>query len=282
MADPGATLEGLPPVQTEASPDAEQAPHQDDGVEQPTAGTETDNVLDLLRVQAKAAPDPSTPEFWETEVDVRVGERTERMSLDDMRKGAMRQADYTRKTQELARERGLVSEAVEFHRAFKDDPQGFARYLASKAGLISEDGAETLKGVTVYTDAEIEAQVAARLETALAEHPDVTAARDQQGVQLVARVLDGIEQKWQMPLSTENRRLVLEEAQRRGTTDLELVFESLLLRANQIAQARQSAQRSAPTRPGAGAPLESNTAPKIVTVQDAWEAAERELSGTVA
>ena len=283
QASSGETPAPLPGDGTQAEAGAEQAPGltTDDG--QSKAGTVDDLLGELEGSQPTLAVDPSKPEFWQLEVEVATDEGPKRMSLKDMRDGAMMRADYTRKTQEVARERQLVKEAVEFHQAFRDNPMDFARYLAGKAGLIEEGTQVPNTSIKVYTEDEIEVKVAERLEKAVQEHPEVLAARNVTALTAVDQVFAGIEAKYASPISPANRLKVLEEATRRGTTDIELVFESMLLRASQNAAERNKARQAAPPSGGMGGGITPPSAPPAInSVEDAFKLAMKELSGTVA
>ncbi len=66
---------------------------------------------------------------------VNVGGRQQQVTLEDLTKGYMRQADYTRKTQELARERQEVSQMQALAAALERDPRTTLAALASALGV---------------------------------------------------------------------------------------------------------------------------------------------------
>lgn len=68
-------------------------------------------------------------------VDIVVNGETITVPLSELRNGYMRQADYTRKTQQIAAERELVQWAREMQEAFRADPAGSLRYLQEQLGL---------------------------------------------------------------------------------------------------------------------------------------------------
>jgi hypothetical protein len=280
-ATPSATPEAQPADGTQAEATVEHAATSGQD-EHPTTGTSADELLSTLKEETPAAPTIDSPDFWNTEVEVETEEGLKRMSLDELRKGNMMRADYTRKTQDLARERGLVSEAVEFHKAFREDPQGFARFIASKAGLIDDQGV-SIDGIQIYTSDQLEAEVEKRLAERLETHPDVAKARTTQAMETVNNMFAELETTYGT-ISKDNRLAVLREAQRRGTSDIGLVFESMLMRATQLAAARKDVKQAAPAKPG-GTP-ETETAPTgpegKLTLEQAFKLAEKELSGTAA
>lgn len=66
---------------------------------------------------------------------VLVGGKEEKVTFDDLQKGYMRQADYTRKTQELAREREGVAELNALRSALERDPRATLVALAGALGV---------------------------------------------------------------------------------------------------------------------------------------------------
>lgn len=66
---------------------------------------------------------------------VRVGGREEKVTLDQALEGHMRQADYTRKTQELAAERNELTQMRALQTALERNPQATLAALASALGV---------------------------------------------------------------------------------------------------------------------------------------------------
>lgn len=66
---------------------------------------------------------------------VLVGGKEEKVTFEDLQKGYMRQADYTRKTQELAREREEVTELRALRAALERDPRTTLVALAQALGV---------------------------------------------------------------------------------------------------------------------------------------------------
>jgi len=113
------TLESIGLVQptpdTTVTPAVEGKPAQTDPVE--TVATEPDPAP-----QATTEPtEPATPAPEELEIEG-IG----KVKIDDIKewhKGNLRQSDYTRKTQELAKQREELAEAVEVFNYLKENPQ---------------------------------------------------------------------------------------------------------------------------------------------------------------
>jgi hypothetical protein len=281
LAEPVEPQADLPSDQEDAEPTPEQAPEK---TEEHPEGNEVEGLLDILAEEAAQAPTVKTddPDFWNTEVEIELDGESKRITLDELRKGSMMRADYTRKTQEVARERALLSEAADFHKAFREDPDGFARYLAQKAGLLEEEAGNAPEGVRLFTEDEIEAKVAERLEQAIAEHPDIKAAQQEQALVAVDHAFGRLEDRLGSKLNNQHRIAILQEAKRRGVSDIELVFDSLLLRAQQSASQRGQAKQSASTRPGATPPTEVEAPPKkVASIEEAWALAVEELAESV-
>lgn len=76
---------------------------------------------------------------WTTVKDQKVAIKVDgqemEVTLEELRNGYMRQADYTRKTQETAAMRQAADWAVQVQKAFQADPEGTLQYLARAAGL---------------------------------------------------------------------------------------------------------------------------------------------------
>ncbi|HEY4252312.1 MAG TPA: hypothetical protein VGM87_13960 [Roseomonas sp.] len=73
-------------------------------VEEPDEGAEAE-VEPEEADPAETEEDSTEPDPEKTLVTVQIGDKTERLPLAEVTKGYLRQADYTRKTQELAKER---------------------------------------------------------------------------------------------------------------------------------------------------------------------------------
>ena len=72
-------------------------------------------------------------------VEVRVGGETFEVPLAELKNGYMRQADYTRKTQALARDAEMVRWAQDVQSALQDDPQGTLMFLARQLGVTLDE-----------------------------------------------------------------------------------------------------------------------------------------------
>lgn len=116
------TLESIGSVQptpdTTVTPEVEGQSAQTDPIE--TVATETEPTLEATTEPIEPT-EPATPALQELEIEG-IG----KVKIDDIKewqKGNLRQSDYTRKTQELARQREELAEAVEVFNYLKENPQ---------------------------------------------------------------------------------------------------------------------------------------------------------------
>ena len=223
--------------------------------------------------------DVSSPEFLETKVTIDTVSGPETLTIAELQKGYMRQADYTRKTQDAAEQRRAATDAVEFYETFKTDPAEFARTIAVRAGLI-EEGAQPIKNIEVAkipTPESLEEMVEQRVQERLQSEPALKEAQLVKAREAVRATFDNIESEHKVKLSDGDRRAVIQEANRRGTTDLGLVFEAMLSRYN----SQRSRRGAAPARPTSSATGETPAEERVPqTIAEAFAAAEAEYAGT--
>lgn len=100
--------------------------------------TETDTAVE------STATTPDTwdwTEFGERHVTVRVDGQEQAVPLREAMESYMRQADYTRKTQQLATERQRLTQAEAIYQALEADPEGTMRALQEAFGYAPEQSA---------------------------------------------------------------------------------------------------------------------------------------------
>lgn len=223
----------------------------------------------------------ASDDFWTTEVEVPVGDGTETMTVQEMADGYLRQSDYTRKTQSVAEQRKANEEAVEFHKAFTEDPLAFAYTLAVKANLV-EAGDQPVKPIEVakFTspeeyEAEIERRVAERFET----DERFTAMQTSEAERNVNAAFEKLEADRGVTLSDKVRAHLIDLALESGTSDLAQVFDAEMYRKQLARQRTNDVKRKAPSRPtrtGGTAPAEPKT-PTVDSVDDAFALALAEV-----
>lgn len=174
----------------------------------------------------------------------------EAVSLEELKNGYLRQADYTRKTQEVARDKELNAKALEMYQALVSNPKGFAHQLAVAAGFI-EQGDQPIKVVDLpFTpQEEVDAEIERRVEAALAEHPDVVAAQDIVTERWIESEFAAIEEEIGRTLGPKSREMVLRRAVEKETDDLRMVFNDLMALQTKQSRAKDQLKKSAPVKP---------------------------------
>jgi hypothetical protein len=104
--------------------------------------TVTSDVGDSGEVQAPAAEYVDFDTLGSHLTKVQVGGEEIEVSLADLRGGYMRQADYTRKTQELAKTQTELRQAQALAAALERDPQGTLAALQQAYGVVYEQQGE--------------------------------------------------------------------------------------------------------------------------------------------
>ena len=114
----------------DVSDDSEVDDADEDIDEQDDAGSDSDDapedVFDFDSIKDKT-------------VSVTVNGETFEVPLAELRNGYMRQADYTRKTQQVAADADVLKWAREMQEAFRVDPAGSIRYLQEQFGLQTQN-----------------------------------------------------------------------------------------------------------------------------------------------
>ena len=97
---------------------------------------------------------------------VKIGGEEQQVSLEELQNGYQRQADYTRKTQELAAERQRLQQAETIVSALEADPHGTLVALGNALGV--EDTPVPRDDVSSWEDEDPTAQRVAHLEAQVA------------------------------------------------------------------------------------------------------------------
>lgn len=301
-APPTDVPEEMPPAGADVEEVVEQA--EADEVDQPEVAEtqpddEVDNELQSLidemgdgEPEGEADEDTSeadpvgeflaSDDFWQTEVEVDFGDGPEPVTVEALSEAAMRQADYTRKTQALAAERKGFENAVEFHKAFQENPAEFARVLAIKAGFLDEGAQPVGKvdGLDIPSEEEIEQRINDEVERRFSEDPRYIDAQTASARAEVNAVFDEIEAERGIKLSDVVRQHIIDQAVRSNTSDLEMVLDAELYKRAQQKDRAAEKRRGAPSRPTAtsGGQPRVDQPPVVESVGDAFERALAELA----
>ncbi len=210
-------------VPAETSPSAgteEPAPEAQAEVEQPAV--ERDEEEGLFTDLVEDSPDDQAPM---QSFEVVVNGKTEMVSLEELRAGYMRQADYTQKTQELAEERKDTQVALDLYHSLQTNPTATIQKLWE-----AQRGGEPLTQVAPAPEptSDIDALVEAKLNERLANDPRLKALEEQEALAEVNRVFAQLEEVYETTISEKDRGIVLQKAIDVGTTDIGMVFGALM------------------------------------------------------
>lgn len=201
------------------------------------------------------------------------------VTLQELKDGYFRQADYTRKTQEVAEQRKGNEQAIKFWAAFQADPAGVARTIAESAGLIAQGAAPqvNVELSPLRTKEQVEEEIARRVNESLAQHPAVVEARFAKAQSWLAGERTRLGQLAGRELSDNDWRTVLRFAHEKGLTDLEVSFNALMAEKGRRQQATESLKGVAPARNTSRAVTQEVTKPA-----DSFEEAVQRATAQVA
>jgi hypothetical protein len=278
----------LPAADSDASFEIDDAVSDDtdDGSEQPEAPEE----FDFDAPQA-GAEDGLAPEALGDDTLVSVPGRAEPVPLGELRNGYMRQADYTRKTQELAeQQRQLEAQMTpddrgnaELWESMKEDPIGTVRYLARHLGADDvEQSLTKLNDVGFVPRSEVQRVIQEQVALAVQQHPAVQQAQVQRFQAQLDHSWRSIEAKVGKPLSESAKVKVLNFAVENQIANVELAFDALSARMGTKTPARRNLDDSKPqkrqnfTREGGASRRKPN---EVLDFNQSIEAALADLEG---
>jgi len=229
----------------------------------------TEEQIDLLPVD----------EFGDKYVTVTVSGEEVRVPLKEALSGYQRQADYTRKTQELSEQRRQVQFGAALQEALQNDPQGTLNLLSQHYGVQqapSEDEDLFLDPVEKQYR-ELEQRVQAF------EH--------QKAMDELERTVQSLQSKYGSDFDANE---VISKALALGSSDLESVYKQLAFdkvyedakavralrekKAQEAQQVTQAKRQAAVVSGGASSVSADVSAKPITSLRDAFEAAKRQHS----
>lgn len=220
-------------------------------------------------------------------VPVKVDGEEVLVPIEEVAAGYSRQADYTRKTQELAQQRAELQWANALKGALDNDPQGTLQLLSQHYGIVSSAPTQQQPDDPFDFDRSWQDEPAvdpryASLEQRLARF------EQEQANQALTSEITRLVGKYGEDFDPQE---VVSNAVRLGSNDLEAVykqtaFDRVLTKAQQAAAraAQLEAQRTAKQAAGLVSGGESargggsSDGPAIRSITDAWNAAKRELA----
>lgn len=284
-----AELEGESPSQDEptAEPLADdqaevELTEQAEGTEEsatptPGEGEELEELFDVEEEESREQQQ-SVTEISPDELEVEVPGVEEPVPLRELIDGYLRQSDYTRKTQQLADQRKQYEDAIRLWEALQEDPVGVVRRLGVEAGLM-EAGAEPVKQLEFSpfkTADAVEAELARRVEEAVASHPAVVEAQMVQAREWMESSFSDIEAKYDVKLGPKSRKAILLRAQENGTANLELVFQAMWAEKQARAAKADGLRAAAPSR-STGRTTEKQVTDPADSIEEAFSMAEVSL-----
>jgi hypothetical protein len=240
--------------------------------------------------QGTDTPVLSVEEYSTYKVPVKLDGQETYVPLSEAISGYQRQADYTRKTQELAQQREQMQFASALQTALERDPAATIDLLSRHYGISRQAAADMVNG---YEDSYEEVDPIEQRYKALDER--IAAFEEQQALAQVEKEISRLQSKYQDFDANE----VVNTALRVGTTDLESVYkqiafdkimarqetersarEQLAAREQQVVEAKREASIVSGGANPTGAGIVQEAEP-IRSIRDAWAAAKNELNANL-
>ena len=229
----------------------------------------TEEQIDLLPVD----------EFGDKYVSVSVGGEEIKVPLKEALSGYQRQADYTRKTQELSEQRRQVQFGAALQEALQNDPQGTLNLLSQHYGVQQAPSEDE----DLFMDP-VEKQFR-ELEQR------VQAFEHQKAIDELERTVQSLQSKYGNDFDANE---VVSKALALGSSDLESVYKQIAFdkvyedakavralrekKAQEAHQVTQAKRQAAVVSGGASSVSADVSAKPITSLRDAFEAAKRQHS----
>ena len=206
---------------------------------------------------------------------VKIDGEEQKVSLEELQNGYQRQADYTRKTQEIAAERERLLQAEAIVSALEKDPVGTLDTLARSFNVNNPV-------TNQIDDSEYEQDPT---ERKLAELENKIAAQEQvQRVQRIEREVNTLQEKY----GEFDRQELLNHALKNGIPNLEAAythmrFNEVKTTADKLSQEQEITNKkreAAVVTPGGSTQsgTESEPTPEVSSLRDAFALAKKQLS----
>lgn len=233
--------------------------------------------------QAATEPESTTASDldWGRRVNVDgLGE----VALSELRDGYLRQSDYTRKTQELARQREEIPNleiASQFLSAYEVDPVSTVRSLAEQHGLSLAEARAVVQEAAAQEQAqESSFQLPPEIQQKLAIVDQIQAKLQQQELQAqIEHEISTLKDKYKEDFDEAE---VVQYALLKQTPDLELAFLALQSQKQfekGLAQGRKEADKRERASVESGTSVKPSTGP-VDSFEDAYSQARRQHVGS--
>jgi len=210
----------------------------------------------------------------ETLVDLPDG--SGQLPIGELKKGYLRQADYTKKRQQDVAEReaweARNEEAIRLHEAAMSDPVRLFAALAQQVGVEVD-----LKGVNpadfkLPSKAEIEAEIERRAQELVENDPTVVKARANDAIQIVEDEFARLEHDRGVKLGEKDRVKIMEESMRANAAPFDVIYDALLARRERVRASREGLRQASTPEGRAGQEVTTETKPnKKLSVAEAME-----------
>ena len=232
-----------------------------------TEATEPTETVDNLETSTEVPEEPG--------YTVKIDGEEQQVTLEELQNGYQRQADYTRKTQEIAVERERLQQAEAIVSALENDPSGTLQTLARSFNVDTFDQPQTNED-----GYELDAT-----EKKLVELENKIAKQEQaQRVQQVEREVDTLQEKY----GEFDRKELLNHALKHGIPNLEAAYTHMrfnevkstadkLTQEQEITNKKREAAVVAP-----GGSTQSGTTPeptpRVTSLREAFALAKQQLN----
>lgn len=248
---------------------------------EPTGSTET------VSVETPDTPVLDVSQYSEYRVPVKLDGEELQVPLSEAIAGYQRQADYTRKTQELAQEREQYQFASALQAALESDPQGTINLLAEHYGITRQQAADMVADGSFDEELDPTERKYRELDKRIASF------EEQQTRQQIEAEVARLRSKYE----DFNVQEVVTAAIKAGTNDLEgtykqIAFDRIMAKNEVERQAREKqkaaenavveSKRQAAVVSGGASATQSTTTESfepITSVRDAYIAAKRQMGG---
>ena len=232
-----------------------------------TEAIESTQAVDNLETSTEVPEEPGYV--------VKIDGEEQQVSLEELQNGYQRQADYTRKTQEIAAERERLLQAEAIVSALEKDPVGTLDTLASSFNVNNPvpnqiDDSEYEQDPTERKLAELENKIAAQEQV--------------QRVQKIEREVNTLQEKY----GEFDRQELLNHALKNGIPNLEAAythmrFNEVKTTADKLSQEQEITNKkreAAVVTPGGSTQsgTESEPTPEVSSLRDAFALAKKQLS----
>tara|TARA_B100001094_G_C18193792_1_gene809152 strand:+ start:3952 stop:4671 length:720 start_codon:yes stop_codon:yes gene_type:complete len=238
-------------------------------VSETTEAIEPTNTEDTLETSTEVQQEPA--------YTVKVDGEEQQVTLEELQNGYQRQADYTRKTQEVAAEKERLQQAEAIVSALEYDPHGTLQTLA-RSYNVDYGTPQQSQNNDDYEEADPVQSKISELENKIAKQEQA------QRVQQVEREVKTLQEKY----GEFDRQELLNHALKNGIPNLEaaythLRFNEVKSTADKLSQEQEITNKkreAAVVTPGGSTQqgTETEPTPKVTSLRDAFALAKQQLN----